>query len=68
MLRAEHPRAVDLANGRAHSAVAPHDVLIAVAPPPKATFDPLSRWPEWLIPAYRSGGHRPAVHLLEEER
>lgn len=43
-------------------------LLLAVAPPPHPQHSyALSGWPNWLIPAYRAGGHRPAVRLLEEE-
>ncbi|HLN50466.1 MAG TPA: hypothetical protein VK455_00170 [Thermoplasmata archaeon] len=44
------------------------ELLLAVAPPPHAHAFALSGWPNWLIPQYRSGGHRPQVDLLEEER
>jgi hypothetical protein len=44
------------------------EVLLAIAPPPKTGPSAGGGWPSWLIPAYRSGGHRPTVRLLEEER
>lgn len=69
MLRAERPRVT--ANGDGSERYGPQttqELLLAVAPPPKTVSYALSGWPNWLIPAYRSGGHRPEVHLLEEER
>lgn len=50
------------------SSSAARSLLLTVAPPPKARPAPVVGWPEWLIPTYRSGGHRPIVQLLEEER
>lgn len=48
---------------------AARQLLLAVAPPPRPQHSyALSGWPDWLIPAYRAGGHRPHVRLLEEER
>jgi hypothetical protein len=48
---------------------APHtmarDLLIAVAPPPRTHVYDLSGWPNWLVPAYRSGGHRTASQVQE---
>jgi hypothetical protein len=67
MLRAERPRSLpglEESNGARYT---PRDLLLAVAPPPKTHAFALSGWPNWLIPAYRSGGHRPEVQLLEEE-
>jgi hypothetical protein len=48
---------------------APRQLLLAVAPPPRP-HQPyaLSGWPTWLSPAYRAGGHRPSIRLLQEER
>ncbi|MGA9839008.1 MAG: hypothetical protein WBF81_07295 [Thermoplasmata archaeon] len=50
---------------------APHtlarDLLIAVAPPPRTHVYDLSGWPNWLMPTYRSGGHR-TTRLREEPR
>jgi len=52
-----------------HGRSAPSQLLLAVAPPP-SPHQPysISGWPTWLIPAYRAGGHRPSLRLLEEER
>ena len=51
---------------------APHtmarDLLIAVAPPPRTHVYDLSGWPNWLVPAYRSGGHRSSSRLPEYEK
>jgi len=51
---------------------APHtmarDLLIAVAPPPRTHVYDLSGWPNWLVPTYRSGGHRTASRLREYEQ
>jgi hypothetical protein len=68
MLRAERPRSLGTFGSSTRSEASPRDVLLAVAPPPKTPSYPLSGWPEWLIPAYRSGAHRPIVQFLEEER
>lgn len=68
MLRAERPRLGDEYSVRSETPPSPREVLLAVAPPPKTPSYVVSGWPDWLIPAYRSGGHRPAVHLLGEER
>ena len=68
MLRAERPRVPSEHAGVERAQVSSRDLLLAVAPPPSARSFPLSDWPNWLIPTYRSGGHRPEVRLLEEER
>jgi hypothetical protein len=52
-----------------HGRSASSQLLLAVAPPPRPHHAyALSGWPTWLIPAYRAGGHRPSVRLLEEDR
>jgi len=52
-----------------HGRSAARQLLLAVAPPPQPHSSyALSGWPTWLIPAYRAGGHRPTVRLLEEEQ
>jgi len=68
MLRAERPRVPSETPVPDRAQVSARDVLLAVAPPPQAHAFPVMGWPNWLIPAYRSGGHRPEVRLLEEER
>ena len=68
MLRAERPRGSGAYGLGGRPEATPHDLLLAVAPPPRTPSYPLTGWPDWLIPAYQSGGHRPAVRLLEEER
>lgn len=68
MLRAERtPLAFETA-APTHGRAAAHQMLLAVATPPSPPAYALSGWPTWLIPAYRAGGHRPQIHLLEEER
>ena len=67
MLHAERPRVSGNGGGGFEPATT-KELLLAVAPPPKTNAYALSGWPTWLIPAYRSGGHRPEVRLLEEER
>jgi hypothetical protein len=67
MLRAERPRVTGESDAGSRYAAA-QELLLAVAPPPKTHSYALSGWPNWLIPAYQSGGHRPEVHLLEEDR
>ena len=50
-----------------HGRSASRQLLLAVAPPPQPHHSyALSGWPSWLIPAYRAGGHRPEIRLLEE--
>lgn len=68
MLRAERPRSPSELEESNRARYQPRDLLLAVAPPPKTHSSPYSGWPNWLIPAYRSGGHRPPVQLLEDER
>lgn len=67
MLRAERPRPSPEANGMESAHLSSRALLLAVAPPPRTNSFALSGWPSWLIPQYRSGGHRPEVRLLEEE-
>ncbi len=43
------------------------ELLLAVAPPPRISPLAVGGWPNWLVPTFRSGGHRPAVRLLTEE-
>jgi hypothetical protein len=43
-------------------------ILLAVAPPPRTPSFALAGWPQWLVPLYHAGGHRPAVQLIDEER
>jgi len=68
MLRAERPRVPAEHPEVERAQVSSRDLLLAVAPPPQTHSFALTGWPNWLIPAYRSGGHRPEVRLLEEER
>ena len=68
MLRSDRPRFSGEFEPGGATSPAGREVLLAVAPPPKNLPYPAVGWPEWLIPAYRSGGHRPIVRLLEEER
>ena len=68
MLRAERPRIPSEPTGIERAQVSSREMLLAVAPPPTTHSFALAGWPSWLIPAYRSGGHRPDVRLLEEER
>jgi len=67
MLRTERTSLLVEGETGAHGRNAPHQVLLAVAPPPQPHHSyALSGWPSWLIPAYRAGGHRPTLRLLEE--
>ncbi len=68
MLRAERPRMPSETNDQDRAQLNSRELLLAVAPPPPNHSFALSGWPNWLIPQYRSGGHRPEVRLLEEER
>ena len=68
MLRTDRPRLPPERTLIEPAQVSSRDLLLAVAPPPQTHTFSLNGWPVWLIPAYRSGGHRPEVRLLEEER
>jgi hypothetical protein len=68
MLRTERPRLPTPPVIPDRAQVNSREMLLAVAPPPTTRAPALEGWPSWLIPAYRSGGHRPEVRLLEEER
>lgn len=68
MLRTDRPRFSGEFDFGGASALSARELLLAVAPSPKSRPSPVDGWPEWLIPAYRSGGHRPVVRLLQEER
>jgi len=68
MLRAERPRLPTVPPETVEKAqVSSRDMLLAVAPPPTPRTFTLEGWPNWLIPTYRSGGHRPDVRLLDAE-
>lgn len=67
MLHAERPRLPTPKNVPDRAVFNSRDLLLAIAPPPEAHWIPLSDWPSWLIPAYRSGGHGPELRLLEED-
>jgi hypothetical protein len=68
MLRTERPRMPNETNDQESAQLNSRELLLAVAPPPTNHAFALSGWPNWLIPQYRSGGHRPEVRLLEEDR
>jgi len=68
MLRAERPRLPPEPTHVERAQVSSREMLLAVAPPPTTQALALAGWPNWLIPAYKSGGHRPEVRLLEDER
>lgn len=67
MLRSDRPRFSGELDFGGASAPAVRELLLAVAPSPKSRSYPVAVWPDWLIPTYRSGGHRPVVRLLEED-
>jgi len=68
MLRTERPRlGSEFANSSGVQVTA-RDLLLAVAPPPHAHSYALSGWPNWLVPSFRSGAHRPGAHPPEAER
>ncbi len=67
MLRAERPRScTGLESG--FSSPTARQMLLAVAPPPPPSSTVSAGWPDWLAPAFRSGGHRSSLKILEEER
>jgi len=68
MLRTERPQSLPALEDLNRARYSPRDLLLALAPPPKTHSSTLFGWPNWLIPEYRSGGHRPDVPLLDEER
>jgi hypothetical protein len=68
MLRTERSAIGFEGQAPSHGRSAPRQLLLAVAPHPHPPAYALSGWPTWLIPAYRAGGHRPEIRLLEEER
>lgn len=67
MLRAERPRSLSELEESNRVRFQPRDVLLTVAPAPKAHSSPYSGWPNWLVPTYRSGGHRAPDQPLEDE-
>ncbi len=69
MLRYERPRLPSDPPNPERAQVASRQLLLAVAPPPATSRSfALEGWPSWLMPAYRSGGHKPEIRLLEENR
>jgi hypothetical protein len=68
MMRTERSRSLPEGDELDRVRFSPRDLLLAAAPPLKTQSSALWGWPNWLIPEYRSGGHRPEVTLLEEER
>jgi hypothetical protein len=69
MLRTDRSALASELKEGSHGRSAPRQLLLAVAPPPHPHHSyALSGWPDWLIPAFRAGTHRPEVRLLEEER
>ncbi len=66
MLRAERPTVSARASGAAIPTYA-RDLLLAMASPPKIRSTDSTGWPNWLIPAFRSGGQRTSIRLLEDE-
>jgi hypothetical protein len=67
MLRTERPRLPSEPNDPDRAQLNSRELLLAVAPPPLAQSSALAGWPTWLIPKYRSGGHRPEIRLFEAE-
>lgn len=65
MLRTE--RASDTAPLDLGSMSTPRELLLAMAPPPRTAVPVVEGWPSWLIPTFRSGGHRPNSRLLTED-
>ena len=68
MLRTERTRLGASFDLRPKQSSSPREVLLAIAPPPTPELPKGGGWPNWLIPAYRSGGHRPLVTWFQEER
>jgi hypothetical protein len=68
MLRTERPRLPTVESLPESAQLSSRQLLLAVAPPPEGHSFVLTGWPSWLIPTYRSGGHRLEVRLLEDDR
>ncbi len=68
MLRADRSRFSGEFDFGGASAPLVRELLLAVATAPKSRSNLVPSWPEWLVPAYRSGGHRPNARSLKEER
>ncbi len=72
MLRNEKPRAAEegLTNSNRDPLIElpPRELFIGEPPSLKGLSYAISGWPTWLIPTYQLKGHRPEIHLLEEER
>jgi len=69
MLRYERPKLPSEPQNAERAQVASRELLLAVAPPPATSRSfALEGWPSWLIPTYRSGGHKPEIRLLDEDR
>jgi hypothetical protein len=68
MLRTERPRIEQGMFASDRPQATAREMLLAVAPPPRTHAYALSGWPNWLVPTYRSGAHRPGTRPLEDER
>jgi len=69
MLRTERPHiSGDFQANSGGIQVMTRELLLAVAPPPQAHSYALSGWPTWLVPSFRSGGHRTGPSSSEAER
>jgi hypothetical protein len=67
MLRAERGRNPN--HLKLHGLGNPRELLLAVAPPPRAGASSVAGWPQWLVPAFRASSDRHlAICRLEKER
>lgn len=63
--RSRFPDGFELGGG---SIPEPRPFLLALDPPTRAEDAPVERWPEWLVPSFRSGGHRVTLRLFQDLR
>ncbi|HYA57862.1 MAG TPA: hypothetical protein VEH57_05305 [Thermoplasmata archaeon] len=64
MLHAERPRLPMELQARGARQESAREILLAVAPPPKTPSFFLSGWPSWLVPDFKSGGHKVEIELI----
>jgi len=63
MMRTERPLLSALDRPHSSGEAEGHQLLLAVAPPPRSDIPTLSEWPRWLAPAYLAGRATSRTHL-----